>query len=65
MAVKTQRTRQKMTFRIASGKPRNPLVVLAKKRAAGPHKKSQSAERAAAERALKRALKKAAGNDES
>ena len=64
MAVKTHSTRQKLTFRVASPKPRNPLVVAARKRAAGPHKKSQSAERAAAERALKRALKKAAGSDE-
>ena len=65
MAVKTHGTRQKMTFRVATSRPRNPLVVLAKKRAAGPHKKSVSAERAAAERALKRALKKAADSDES
>lgn len=65
MAVKTHGTRQKMTFRVAIGKPRNPLAVLARKRAAGPHQKSASAERAAAERALKRALKKAAGNNES
>ena len=65
MAVKTHGTRQKMTFRVAATKPRNPLVVLAKKRAAGPHKKSESAERAAAERALKRALKKRAVNEEA
>ena len=65
MAVKTHGTRQKMTFRVAATKLRNPLVVLAKKRAAGPHKKSESAERAAAERALKRALKKRAVDEEA
>ena len=58
MADKSHGTRQKMTLRIAPSKPRNPLVVLARLRAAGPHKKSASAERAAAERALKNALKK-------
>ena len=65
MADKSHGTRQKMTFRIAPSKPRNPLAVLAQKRAAGPHKKSVSAERAAAQRALKNALKKAEESGES
>lgn len=42
MANKTLGTRQKLTFRISS-KPRNPVAVAAKQRAAGAHRKSVSA----------------------
>ncbi len=54
MADRAHKTRQKPTFRIAPPKPRNPLVVPALKRAAGPHRKSRGAERAAERRALAR-----------
>lgn len=57
MAVRTHKTRQKMTFRIAPLKPRNPLVAPALKRAAGAHRKSEGAARAAERLALQRALK--------
>ena len=58
MAARTHKTRQKMTFRIAPTKPRNPLVAPAMKRAAGPHRKSSGALRVAEEQALRRTLKK-------
>ena len=47
MADRTHKTRQKLTFRVAPPKPRNPLVAPALKRAAGPHRKSRGATRAA------------------
>ena len=47
MANKTQAKRQKLSFRIEPAqkaiKPRNPLVVPARQRVAGPHKKTGSA----------------------
>jgi hypothetical protein len=58
MANRTHKTRQKMTFRVAPIKPRNPLVAPARMRAAGPHRKSESAARVAAKQALLRSLKK-------
>jgi hypothetical protein len=59
MANKALATRQKMRLRIEPsqqfGKPRNPIAALARNRAAGPHAKTVSAERAQAKRALKKA----------
>jgi hypothetical protein len=59
MANKALATRQKMRLRIEPsqqfGKPRNPVAVAAKVRAAGPHAKPLSTERQAAKRALKKA----------
>ncbi len=57
MADRAHKTRQKMTFRIAPVKPRNPLVAPAMKRVAGPHRKSQGARRTAERQALQRTLK--------
>jgi hypothetical protein len=49
MANKALAKRQKMTIRVdplpRSLKPRNPVAVAAKQRAAGPHRKSASAQR--------------------
>lgn len=56
MAIRTHKTRQKMTFRLAPGKPRNPLVAPALKRAAGAHRKSAGAKRVAERKTLQRAL---------
>ncbi|MES2152671.1 MAG: hypothetical protein V4508_23090 [Pseudomonadota bacterium] len=59
MANKALATRQKMRIRIEpsqqSGKPRNPVAVAARLRAAGPHAKGQTAQRQAARRALAKA----------
>jgi len=59
MANKALATRQKMRISVEPsqqfGKPRNPVAVAAKLRAAGPHTKGATAERAAAKRALKKA----------
>ena len=59
MANKSLATRQKMRIKVEPsqqfGKPRNPVAVAAKLRAAGPHAKGQTAQR----QALKRALAKA------
>jgi hypothetical protein len=57
MADRSHKTRQKLTFRIAPAKPRNPLVAPAIKRVAGPHRKSPGAVRAAQRLALQRAVK--------
>jgi hypothetical protein len=55
MANKALATRQKMQFRVApSQKPRNPVAVAARLRAAGPHAKPLSTQRQAAKRALKK-----------
>jgi len=54
MADRSHKTRQKLTFRLPRTKPRNPLVVPAAKRAAGPHRKAPGALRAAERLALKR-----------
>jgi hypothetical protein len=49
MANKALATRQKMTMRIEpsqkAGKPRNPYATAALQRAAGPHRKTASAQR--------------------
>ena len=59
MANKSLATRQKMRLRIEPSqqalKPRNPVAVAAKLRAAGPHAKGPGPERQAAKRALKKA----------
>ncbi|WP_394780130.1 hypothetical protein [Undibacterium sp.] len=56
MANKTLGTRQKLSFRIepAQSKPRNPVAIAAKQRAAGPHKKTASAVRQAQKLAVKK-----------
>ena len=64
MANKALATRQKMRIRVepsqAFGKPRNPVAVAAKQRAAGAHVKTVSGQR----QELKRALaKKLSGDD--
>ncbi len=55
MANKALATRQKMRLTAPVAKPRNPVAVAAKLRAAGPHAKGPAQERAAAKRALKKA----------
>ena len=61
MANKALATRQKMRLTVALApsqqlnKVRNPVAVAAKLRAAGPHVKGPTQERAAAKRALKKA----------
>ena len=60
MANKALATRQKMRLKVKVkvepslqiGKPRNPVAVAAKLRAAGPHKKGATAARQAEKRAL-------------
>ncbi len=60
MANKSLAKRQKLSFRIEpsqrSLKPRNPIAVAAKQRAAGPHRKTTSANRQAKKRELIRQL---------
>jgi len=60
MANKTLGTRQKLSFRIEPSqklaKPRNPVAVAAKQRAAGPHRKTASALRHTAQREIKKKL---------
>ena len=60
MANKALAKRQKLSFRVEPsqrpGKPRNPVAVPAKQRAAGPHRKSNSANRQAKKRDLIRQL---------
>ncbi len=60
MANKALATRQKLMIRTEAtrkaSKPRNPVAVAAKQRAAGPHEKSTSALRQRQQRALKKAL---------
>ncbi len=59
MANKALATRQKMQIKIEpsqrSGKPRNPVAVAAKLRAAGPHTKGATAQRQSEKRALAKA----------
>ena len=56
MADRAHKTRQKLAFRLAPSKPRNPLVAPAMKRVAGAHRKSRSAIRIAERQALQRAI---------
>lgn len=64
MARRTHGTRQKLVFRVAAAKPRNPLVAPAIKRAAGPHRKGPSALRGAQKSALRKTLAPDAGSDD-
>ena len=50
------KTRQKLMFRADGLRPRNPVAVAARKRAAGPHQPGPGAQRQAAKRRLKRLL---------
>jgi hypothetical protein len=60
MANKALAKRQKLSFRVEPShkglKPRNPVAVAAKQRAAGPHKKAGSTIRHSQERMLKKML---------
>ena len=66
MANKTLGTRQKLGFRIEpsqkASKPRNPVAVAAKLRAAGPHQKAASGKRQLQKRALKKILSEPDGS---
>ena len=61
MARKSVSNRQKLSFRIEPSqralKPRNPVAVAAKQRAAGPHRKTNAANRQAKKRDLSRLLR--------
>lgn len=67
MANKSLAKRQKLSFRIEPSqrplKPRNPVAVPAKQRAAGPHRKTKSANRQAKKRELIRQLLQPHGDD--
>lgn len=56
MARKSVSNRQKLSFRIEPSqralKPRNPVAIAAKQRAAGPHRKTNAANRQAKKRDL-------------
>jgi hypothetical protein len=54
--AKGLKTRQKLMFRTDGLRPRNPVAVAARKRAAGPHEPTAGARRQAARRRLKRLL---------
>ena len=54
--AKALRTRQKLVFRTDGLRPRNPLVVAARRRLAGPHTATPGGRRQAAKRRLKRLL---------
>lgn len=60
MANKALAKRQKLAFRVEPSqkalKPRNPVAIPAKQRAAGPHVKTKSANRQAKKRELVRLL---------
>jgi hypothetical protein len=58
MANKTFGTRQKLTYRIepAQQKPRNPVALAARQRAAGPHQKTASAQRQLHKQSLRKKL---------
>ncbi len=61
MARKSVSNRQKLSFRIEPSqralKPHNPVAVAAKQRAAGPHRKTNAANRQAKKRDLIRLLR--------
>ncbi len=67
MANKARGNRQKTVFRVEPSqralKPRNPVAVPAKQRAAGPHTQSVSAKRQAKKRELVRLLLQHARED--
>jgi hypothetical protein len=54
--AKGLKTRQKLMFRTDGLRPRNPLVVAARRRPAGPHGPTPGGQRQAAKRRLKRLL---------
>ena len=54
--AKGLKTRQKLVFRTDGLRPRNPLVVPARRRPAGPHQPGAGALRQVAKRRLKRLL---------
>ncbi len=54
--AKGLKTRQKLVYRTDGLRPRNPLVVAARKRSAGPHTVTPGGQRQAARRRLKRLL---------
>jgi len=54
--VKSLKTRQKLVYRTDGLRPRNPVAVAARKRAAGPHTPTPGAQRQAAKRRLRRLL---------
>ena len=66
MANKELAKRQKLIIRVEPSqralKPRNPIAVAAKQRAAGSHRKSNSAQHQLYERLLKKAI---GGSEES
>ena len=68
MARKSIGNRQKLSFRIEPGqrtlKPRNPVAVAAKQRAAGSHRKTNAANRQAKKRDLIRLLLQNGKGDE-
>jgi hypothetical protein len=61
MANKALATRQKMRIKLEPSqtiaKPRNPVAVAAKQRAAGPHVKPHSAQRQLEKRKLEKLIK--------
>lgn len=65
MANKALATRQKMTMRVEPSQkaPRNPYANAALQRAAGPHRKSVSAQRQEAKRQLEKTPLKPADAD--
>jgi len=52
--AKALKTRQKLMFRTDGLRPRNPLVVPARRRAAGPHGVTKGGQRQLAKRRLER-----------
>lgn len=68
MANKALAKRQKMTIRVEplprSLKPRNPVAVAAKQRAAGAHRKSASAQRQAQNLLAKKRMSEPDRNDQ-
>lgn len=66
MANKILSTRQKLTFRVEPSqrnlKPRNPIAMAAKQRAAGAHGKTASALRQRLQQMLKKKLSESDGD---
>ncbi len=54
--AKSLRTRQKLVFRVESLRPRNPLALAARQRAAGAHNTSAGGLRQQARRRLRKLL---------
>jgi hypothetical protein len=54
--AKSLNTRQKLVFRCDGLRPRNPLVIATRQRAAGPHQATPGGLRQQAKRRLKRML---------